>query len=53
MFGKLHLRTLVLIPVGLGNFWGFFMPAKINSHFADSLSMMVGITNLIKQRQIL
>lgn len=36
----MHLHTTVLLPVCLGNLWGFAMPAQINSLFADYLVMM-------------
>lgn len=41
MLGKMFLPSLVLIPVGVGNVWGFVMPANVNSYFCDYLSMTV------------
>lgn len=41
MLGKMYLHTTVLLPVCLGNVWGFAMPAQVNSLFSDYLVMMV------------
>lgn len=37
----MYLHTAVLLPVCIGNLWGFTMPAQINSLFADYLMVMV------------
>lgn len=37
----MYLHTTVLLPVCIGNLWGFAMPAQVNSLFSDYLVMMV------------
>lgn len=39
--GRMYLHTTVLLPVCIGNLWGFAMPASVNSMFADYLAIMV------------
>lgn len=36
----MYLHTTVLLPVCIGNLWGFAMPAQVNGLFSDYLVMM-------------